>query len=67
MSKFDTITTTPTICFNRQYRGGRFLSPYQICEGCIYEVGDLFHGTAGKSFYGWYCCTIEGEGEGENG
>lgn len=45
----------PYICMDRKYMSSKYLSPRQRCEGCEWEISDLFHGTAGKSFFGWYC------------
>ena len=43
------------VCTNRKYFNGKYLSPEKLCEGCQYEVGDLFAGTSGKSMYGYFC------------
>ena len=46
----------PVVCLNRRYRGAKYISPRQLCGGCEFEVGDLFHGTTNDTaFYGWYC------------
>jgi len=43
------------VCTSRN----RFLNRYHTkepqCNGCPHEVGDLFSGTGGLHFYGFYC------------
>lgn len=45
------------ICTQRNYRAGQFLSPTERCPECPWEEADIFHGTGGKWFYGWYCAV----------
>lgn len=46
---------TLLFCTNRTYMSQAYLSPRRLCPGCSHELEDLFAGSSGVFFRGWFC------------